>query len=212
MDGLAWLVNLGVVPFHVFASRAGSMDRPDWCVLDLDPKEAPFEHVIRIARALRALCEEVGLPAYPKTTGQRGMHVLLPLGGQLDHAQARTLGELLARVLEARAPGHRHHRPRHLRARWARLPGLPAEWPGQDHRRPLAVRPRPGAPVSMPLRWNEVGPRLDPARFTIRNALARMHRLGSDPLAPVLSGRSNLIAALDRLRSRLPQGAPRATP
>jgi bifunctional non-homologous end joining protein LigD len=212
VDGLAWLVNLGVVPFHVFASRAGSIDRPDWCVLDLDPKEAPFGHVVRIARALRALCQEVGLPAYPKTTGQRGMHVLLPLGGLLDHAQARTLGELLARVLQHELPDIATT-ARAISARGGRVyldylqNGL-----GKTIVAPLAVRPRPGAPVSMPLRWSEVGPRLDPARFTIRNALARMHRLGADPLAPVLSERSDLIAALDRLRRRLPAGAPRATP
>jgi bifunctional non-homologous end joining protein LigD len=212
VDGLAWLVNLGVVPFHVFASRAGSIDRPDWCVLDLDPKEAPFEHVVRIARALRALCQEVGLPSYPKTTGQRGMHVLLPLGGQLDHGQARTLGELLARVLQRELPDIATT-ARAISARGGRVyldylqNGL-----GKTIVAPLAVRPRPGAPVSMPLRWSEVGPRLDPARFTIRNALARMHRLGADPLAPVLSERPDLIAVLDRLRKRLPQGAPRASP
>ena len=96
-DGLAWLANLGTIPIHVWSSRAASLERPDWCVVDLDPKEAPFAHVVRIARALHELCDELGLPSYPKTTGQKGLHVLVPLGGQLTHAQARTLGELLAR-------------------------------------------------------------------------------------------------------------------
>ncbi|HTN52222.1 MAG TPA: ATP-dependent DNA ligase, partial [Anaeromyxobacter sp.] len=53
---------------------------------------------------MRALCEELGLPSHPKTTGQRGMHVLVPLGGQLTHAQARALGELLVRAVEAELP------------------------------------------------------------------------------------------------------------
>jgi bifunctional non-homologous end joining protein LigD len=68
---------------------------------------------------------------------------------------------------------------------------------------PYTVRPRPGAPVSTPLRWSEVTGRLDPSRFTIRNVPARAARLGADPLAPVLDGRPDLVAALARLRDRL---------
>lgn len=208
VDALTWLVNLGVIPFHVFSSRAGTLDRPDWCILDIDPKDAPFEHVVRIARAARALCDEIGLPAHPKTTGQRGMHVLVPLGGQLDHAQSRTLGELLARVLEAEL-GDIATTARALPARRGRvyLDYLQNGF-GKTIVAPYAVRPRPGAPVSTPLRWSEVNGRLDPARFTIRNALARAERLGTDPLAAVLTTSPDLVAALERLRGRLPAGAP----
>jgi len=67
---------------------------------------------------------------------------------------------------------------------------------------PYTVRPRPGAPVSTPLRWSEVNGRLDPARFTLRNALARAERLGDDPLRPVLDERPDLLAALGRLKAR----------
>jgi bifunctional non-homologous end joining protein LigD len=206
-DGLLWLVNLGVIPFHVFSCRAGSLERPDWCILDLDPKEAPFEHVVRIARAAHALCEEIGLPAYPKTTGQRGMHVLVPLGRQLDHGQARALGELLARVLEADL-GDIATTARAIPARRGKvyLDFLQNGF-GKTIVAPYAVRPRPGAPVSTPLRWSEVNGRLDPARFTIRNALARAQRLGSDPLSPVLGEVPDLLGALGRLRSRRPQTA-----
>ena len=211
-EGLAWLANLGAIPLHVFASRAGALDRPDWCVLDLDPKEAPFAHVVRIARALRALCEELGLPSHPKTTGQRGMHVLLPLGGQLDHGQARLLGELLARVLERELPDIATT-ARAVSARGGRVYlDYLQNGRGKTIAAPFAVRPRPGAPVSMPLRWSEVSSRLDPARFTLRTALARMRRLGADPLAPVLSERPDLAAALDRLRRRLPEGGRSAAP
>src|SRR6266496_1370443 len=69
---------------------------------------------------------------------------------------------------------------------------------------PFCVRPRPGAPVSMPLRWTEVDGRLHPSRFTIRSAPRRMGRLGDDPLLPVLAMRPDLVAALARLRDRLP--------
>jgi bifunctional non-homologous end joining protein LigD len=201
-EGLAWLANLGTIPIHVWASRAGSLERPDWCVVDLDPKEAPFAHVVRIARALRDLCRELGLPSFPKTTGQKGLHVLVPLGGQLTHAQARTLGELLARILVEELP-EIATTARAIQARGGRVYlDFMQNGHGKTIAAPYAVRPRPGAPVSTPLRWSEVNARLDPARFTIRTVPARARRLGADPLLPVLSQAPDLLAALERLRTR----------
>jgi len=209
-EGLAWLANLGTIPIHVWASRTPGLDRPDWCVVDLDPKEAPFAHVVRIARALRDLCREIGLPSFPKTTGQKGLHVLVPLGGQLTHAQSRTLGELLARTLEAELPDVATT-ARALQARGGRVYlDFMQNGRGKTIAAPYAVRPRPGAPVSTPLRWSEVNARLDPARFTIRTVPARARRLAEDPLLPVLSEAPDLLAALERLRARSGgAGAPR---
>ena len=202
-DGLAWLINLGTIPIHVFASRAGALERPDWCVVDLDPKEAPFAHVVRIAKALRTLCEALGLPSYPKTTGQKGLHVLLPLGGQLSQPQARTLGELLARAVEAALPDIATT-ARAVPARGGRVYlDFLQNGQGKTIAAPYTVRPRPGAPVSTPLRWSEVGARLDPARFTIRTVPARAEKLGADPLRPVLTDRPDLVRALERLRARM---------
>jgi bifunctional non-homologous end joining protein LigD len=202
-EGLAWLVNLGTIPIHVFASRAAALERPDWCVVDLDPKEAPFAHVVRIARALHELCDEIELPSYPKTTGQKGLHVLVPLGGQLTHAQARTLGELLARAIEAELP-EISTTARAVPARGGRvyLDYLQNGY-GKTIAAPYTVRPRPGAPVSTPLRWSEVSGRLDPSRFTLRNVPARARKLREDPLLPVLSEKPDLARALDRLRERM---------
>jgi bifunctional non-homologous end joining protein LigD len=202
-DGLAWIANLGAIPIHVWASRAGSLERPDWCVLDLDPKEAPFAHVVRLACAVRALCESIGLPSHPKTTGQRGLHVLVPLGGQLTHAQSRTLAELLARAVEGEHPDL-STTARALADRGGRVYlDYLQNGRGKTIVAPYAVRPRPGAPVSVPLRWSEVGPGLDPSKFTIRNVVARAARLGEDPLARVLLERPDLAAALERLRGRV---------
>lgn len=205
-EGLAWLANMGTIPIHVWASRTSALDRPDWCVVDLDPKEAPFADVVRIARALHALLEDVGLPSHPKTTGQKGLHVLVPLGGQLTHAQARTLGELLSRAVEGELPSI-STTARAIGARGGRVYlDYLQNGRGKTIAAPYSVRPRPGAPVSTPLRWSEVNARLDPARFTIRNVPARMRRLGEDPLLPVLSERPDLLAAVDRLRLRVGAG------
>jgi bifunctional non-homologous end joining protein LigD len=202
-EGLAWIANLGTIPVHVWASRAPQLERPDWCIVDLDPKEAPFAHVVELARTLHALCDEIGLPSYPKTTGQKGMHVLVPLGGQLTHAQARTLGELLARALEARRP-QIATTARAIGARGGRvyLDYLQNGY-GKTIAAPYSVRPRPGAPVSAPLRWSEVNGRLDPARFTVRTLPQRAARLDGDPLLPVLADRPDLLGALELLGARI---------
>jgi len=211
-DGLAWIANLGTIPIHVWSSRAPGLERPDWCVVDLDPKEAPFAHVVRIARALHALCEGLGLPSFPKTTGQKGLHVLVPLGGQLEHAQARTFGELLARAVEAELP-EIATTARALGARGGRVYlDFLQNGRGKTIAAPYTVRPRPGAPVSTPLRWSEVNARLDPARFTIRTVPARARRLAADPLLPVLAGRPDLVSALERLKARMPAGKGAARP
>jgi bifunctional non-homologous end joining protein LigD len=207
-EGLAWIANMGTIPVHVFSSRVPSLERPDWCIVDLDPKDAPFAHVVRIARAVHDLCDEIGLPSYPKTTGQRGLHVLVPLGRQLTHEQSRSLGELLARAVEAELPDI-STTARAVGARGGRVYlDFMQNGFGKTIAAPYTVRPKPGAPVSVPLRWSEVNGRLDPSRFTIRTAPARAAK-GRDPLLPVLAEKPDLLTALERLRARL---APAARP
>lgn len=202
VDALLYVANLGAIALHVQASRVADLAHPDWCILDLDPKGAPFRDVVAIARTLHALTGEIGLPAFLKTSGSAGLHVLVPLGGRLTFAQARTLAELLAREVVAR-----HPEIATLARRVAARGGRVYVDTGQNgHGKllvaPFSVRALPGAPVSMPLRWSELGPRLDPRRFTIRNALARLRRLGEDPLAPVRGPAPDLLGALERLARR----------
>lgn len=192
------LANLGAIPLHVWSSRASDLDHPDWCILDLDPKQAPFQHVVRIAQEIRALCEEIGLDSFPKTSGGSGLHVLLPLAGQLDHDQARQLGELLARVLVDRLP-EIATTARAISARRGRV-YVDALQNGRGKLlvAPFSVRPRPGATVSTPLSWPEVDGRLDVRRHTIRT-VPRRFRKREDPLLPVLETRPDLSAILERL-------------
>jgi len=203
VESLLYVVNLGTIPLHVWSSRIGSLERPDWCILDLDPKGAPFAHVIRIARAIRALGQEMGLPSFVKTSGRTGLHVLVPLGGRLTHQQSRTLGELLARVVVAELPDIATV-ARSLGRREGRVY---IDYLQNGHGRllvaPLSARPAAGAPVAMPLGWREVRRGLDPQRYTIRNAVKRLRALGGDPLSPVLRGASDITAALERLGERV---------
>jgi bifunctional non-homologous end joining protein LigD len=208
---LAWIINLGTIPLHVWSSRIGALERPDWSILDLDPKGAPFADVITIAKHLHRICHDVSLPAFVKTSGSTGLHVLLPLGGQLDYEQSRSLAELLARITVAALP----RIATVTRAVERRQNKVYIDYLQNGHGRllvaPYSVRPLPGAPVSMPLAWREIRPGLDPQRYTIANALRRLRALKTDPWAGLLDCRPDLAGALERLGSMLAQGPP-ATP
>jgi bifunctional non-homologous end joining protein LigD len=198
-ESLLYVANLGTIPLHIWASRVGTLELCDWCVLDLDPKEAPFSDVIRCAQALGRLCRSVGLSSYIKTTGKTGLHIMLPLGRQCTYAQSRTLGELLARVvlreLQDIATITRHVTKRGDKVYLDYLQNRH----GQTIVAPFSVRPLPGATVSMPLLWEEVDASLDPRAFTIKTAIERMERLTSDPVAPVLEEKPDLGQVLERL-------------
>ena len=198
-DTLLYVANLGSIPLHMWASRVGSLELPDWCVIDLDPKEAPFSDVIRTALALRKLCESIGYPSYVKTTGKSGLHILLPLARQCTYAQSRTLGELLARVV-LRELGDIGTITRHVTRRGDKVYlDYLQNRTGQTIVAPFSVRPLPGATVSMPLRWDEVNASLDPRLHTIKTALERMERLGADPMHPVFDDTPDLTDILQKL-------------
>jgi bifunctional non-homologous end joining protein LigD len=200
-ESLLYLANMGSIPLHIWASRAGSLELPDWCVIDLDPKEAPFSDVIRTALVLHRVCESAGLPNYVKTTGKTGLHILLPLGRQCTYEQSRMLGELLARCV-LRELNDIATITRHVTKRGDKvyLDYLQNRH-GPTIVAPFSVRPLPGATVSMPLVWDEVNDSLDPKAFTIKNALERMTQLGADPVLPVLEVKPDLSHGLEQLAS-----------
>ncbi|HLB54408.1 MAG TPA: DNA ligase D, partial [Gemmatimonadales bacterium] len=201
-ETLLYVANLGAIPLHVWASRVKTLEQPDWCIIDLDPKSAPFADVVKVARALHRLCERVELPHYVKTSGASGLHVLLPLGRQFTYDQSRTLGEVLARLVAAELPEiSTIVRPIKGREGKVYLDYLQNRH-GQLLVTPFSSRPLPGAPVSMPLQWREVNQHLDVSKYTIASAAQRMEKLGQDPLAEVLTVVPDLAAVLERLTGR----------
>ena len=199
LESLQYVANLGSIPMHIWNSRIGSLELPDWCVIDLDPKEAPFSDVIRSALVFRKICEAIGLPSYIKTTGKTGLHILLPLGRQVTYAQCRSLGELLSRIA-LREVGDVATITRHVTKRGDKVYfDYLQNRHGQLIVAPFSVRPLPGASVSMPLHWDEVDQSLNPRNYTIKNAIERMTKLGMDPCARVLEDKPDLSKILERL-------------
>jgi bifunctional non-homologous end joining protein LigD len=202
-ESLLYVVNLGAIPFHVWSSRVQTLDRPDWCILDLDPKTAPFAHVVEIARAIRELCGEIESESFIKTSGGSGLHILLPMGGLFLHEQTKQLAELLARVIVTRLPKIATT-ARSIPARGGRVyVDALQNGRGKLLAAPYTARPRPGATVSTPLDWSEVDERLDAGAFNIKTVPQRLSRRKTDPLLPVLTHQPDLARTLELLAERL---------
>jgi bifunctional non-homologous end joining protein LigD len=205
LDSLLYVANLAAIPIHLWSSRLATLHHPDWCILDLDPKGAPFVHVVKIARAIHALCEDIGLPTFPKTSGSTGLHVFIPLGQQLTHEQSIALGQLLATVIVQQLPDIATIN-RVIEARGGRVyVDFLQNGEGRLIASPFCVRPRPGAPVSTTLEWGEVTPRLDQGAFTIRTVFRRLEKKG-DPMRPVLELAPDVRGALEALGRKLGSG------
>jgi len=202
-ETLLYLANSASIPLHVWSSRVAALERPDWCILDLDPKDAPFSDVIEVAQTAKALCDEIGLPLYAKTSGSSGIHLLVPLGTLLDHDQTKAFGELLARVL-VRGLQNIATITRQIERRAGKVYiDYLQNGRGKLLVAPFCVRALPGAPVSTPLDWSEVEQGLDIRRFTIRSVPPRVRAMKSDPLLPVVSETPDLLAALEALQTRV---------
>ena len=205
VPSLLYVANMGTIPLHVWSSRVAALERPDWCILDLDPKGAPLSDVIKIARYLHELCDDVGLPNFVKTSGSTGIHVLIPLGARYTYEQSRTLAELIARVAVRALPDIATI----VRSVSNRGGKVYVDYGQNGHGQllvsPLCVRPLPKAPVSMPLEWREINSRLTLARYNIRTA-AKWLRKHGDPLIGVLDQSIDMLAALESLASRVASG------
>ena len=195
---LKYLANMGAIPVHVWHSRIDSLERPDWCVLDLDPKEAPFEDVIEVAREIRELLQEIELPGYLKTSGASGLHILLPMARRLTHDQSRSFAELLARVIVARRPDICTV----VRAVRKRSSKVYIDYMQNRHGQlivaPFSARAQAAASVSMPIKWSELNGRLGNANYHIENAPKRLQRVG-DPMRDLLTEEPDLEGSLAKL-------------
>ena len=196
---LLWMVNMGCIDLHAWASRVDRPHRPDWVMFDLDPSDgAGFEDVIEVALLVRQALDVLELESVPKTSGSRGIHVLVPITRRHGFDEVREFAGIVAGALARAHPGL-------VTTEWTRakrqgvLVDANQNGPGKTTASVYSVRPPPGAPVSTPLRWEEVRSGLEPASFTMDAVLERVAREG-DLFARVLEGGQSLGAALRALR------------
>ncbi|MEM6789799.1 MAG: DNA ligase D [Myxococcota bacterium] len=200
VDGLLYLANLGCVVLHAVAAREGRRDRCDFVTIDFDlPSSMRFADVVPLAFTLRGLLEEVGLRGYPKTSGQSGLHVLIPTATvPVPFEAARQLAELLGRLVVARHPDTATME-RNVARRGQRVyVDTGQTGPSRTIVAPYSVRAVAGATVSTPLAWDEISAGLDPAAFDLTRVAARLAR-HSDPYADMFDAAVDLSSVLARL-------------
>jgi DNA ligase D-like protein (predicted polymerase) len=193
--GLAYVVNLGCIELHPHAVRSGNLEHPDELRVDLDPGPGvSWDDVRKVTLEVRALLEEVGLVGWPKTSGSRGMHVLVRIEPRYTFDEVRRAALALSRAVERRAPGL-------ATAKWWKEErhGVFIDYNQNAKDRTTcsaySVRPTPDARVSAPLAWDEV-PACEPADFTLATLPARLHALG-DPHAGIDAHPGSLDALLE---------------
>jgi bifunctional non-homologous end joining protein LigD len=178
---LVYLANQACITPHIWLSRADKPDHPDMIVFDLDPSEHDFEAVCDAARAVRDVFEELGLAAFVKTTGSRGLHVVSPLDRRADFDTVRQFAQDVARVLAARDSKRLTIEARKNKRRGRLFLDTVRNAYAQNIAPPYAVRSREGAPVATPIEWDEVdGSENISQRYTLKNIFKRLNQKG-DP-------------------------------
>jgi bifunctional non-homologous end joining protein LigD len=180
---LVYLANQACVTPHIWLSRTDKLDVPDQMVFDLDPSGDSFEPVKAAARSFKELLDHLGLPAYLKTTGLRGLHVAVPLKRREDFDTVRAFAREVARVIVSQEPGERTLEQRKSMRRGRVFVDTNRNAYAQTVAPAYAVRARRGAPVSVPLDWSELKSRnLRPDGVTIWNIFDRLEAV-CDPWA-----------------------------
>lgn len=178
---LAYLANQACVTAHLFLSRVDRLDVPDRMIIDLDPADDEFDSVRQAAKHCRRLLDELNLSSFVKTTGSRGLHVVVPLRRQAGFDEVREFAAACASQLAARYPGELTTEQRKDKRHGRLFIDIGRNAYGQTAVAPYAVRARPGAPVATPIDWEELEERsVDARAFDVGNVTRRLEERG-DP-------------------------------
>jgi bifunctional non-homologous end joining protein LigD len=189
------LAQRNIVEFHTWNSTADTIERPNRIVLDLDPgPKVPWRDMVTAARLVRTALESVGLESWLKTTGGKGLHVVAPILPKVDWARCLEFARSVAATIA-------EHEPARYTTRFAkagRESQILIDYLRNNRTNTAvaaySVRARPNAPISVPLDWDELTPKLDPAKWTIKTIGRRLKQFseGHDPWAGYFRSRQAL--------------------
>jgi bifunctional non-homologous end joining protein LigD len=209
---LVYIANQACVTPHIFLSRVDKLDVPDQLVFDLDPQGEDFEPVRSTALAFKQLLDELELPGFLKTTGSRGLHVVVPLQRRESYESVRAFGRDLAAIIVGQAPQERTMEQ--LKVNRGKRVFIDTNRNGyaQLVAPAYAVRARQGAPVSAPLAWSELqNKNLRANSFTISTIFDRLESI-TDPWADFWRSGLSLASARRRLARVTTSSRPKRRP
>jgi len=200
LAGLVALVQMGVLEIHPWGATVDDIERPDQLIFDLDPDVGlGWERIVEAAFDLKRLFDELGLAAFPKTTGGKGLHIVLPIKPELEWEEAKSFCKAIADAFAAAQP-ERYTAVMAKRARRGRLfIDYLRNGRGSTAVGAFSTRARPGAPVSAPLSWAEVEDGVRSDAFTVRTMPERLAAMRRDPWRDFFSARQSTRPVLKKL-------------
>jgi bifunctional non-homologous end joining protein LigD len=201
-ETLLYMANLGCIEINPWNSRTTSPEGSDFLIIDLDPSGRPWKDLIKVAKTVHGVLDKACEKNYVKTSGKRGFHVVVPLGGKYKHEDVKNLAHLLAGYVHRELPNITSlERDPKKRKDKIYLDYLQNNF-AQTLAAPYSVRPRKGATVSTPLLWSEVTEKLDPTKFTIKTIFKRLEKMG-DIWKPVLTEKIDLKKSIECIEREL---------
>ena len=180
VGSLLHFVNLGTIEQHPWHSTIKHLDKPDYLMLDLDPKAAPWPNVLAVALVCKEVLDELGLPSFPKTSGSSGIHIYLPLKPKYDYGKIAAVAHALAGEVTSRAPKlATTQRSLAKRQKQQVYVDSMQNARGKTIASVFSARARPNATVSMPLIWKQIEKGVKIADFTIRNVPKLVEKNGN---------------------------------
>jgi bifunctional non-homologous end joining protein LigD len=177
---LVYFANLGPIEQHPWHSTTAHLDKPDWIAIDLDPKKAPWENVLQVALVTKEVCDEVGVTAFPKTSGSSGIHIYLPLKPTNEYESVAEFSRLLASEVARRAPKIATvERTIAKRGQDQVYVDWMQNARGKSLASILTARAKPKATVSMPLTWKQIEKGVKISDFTVKNVPALLKKTGN---------------------------------
>jgi bifunctional non-homologous end joining protein LigD len=193
--GLVAMVQMGVLEMHPWGVKVEAPDRADRIVFDLDPAEGlGFEAVIEAAREVRGRLEALGLASFVKTTGGKGLHVVVPVDATAPWKEVKSFAKGVSAEMAADSPDKYLTKISKAEREGRIFIDYLRNDPTSTAVAPYSTRSRKGAPVAMPLTWDQVKAGLDPCDYTVETVPALVARQRSDPWAEMLEVRQALPA------------------
>ncbi len=195
---LSYMNQLGCIAINPWLSRTVKLDKPDYCVIDIDPDKNDFDEVIEAAQAVKEVLDEAEMEGYCKTSGATGMHMYIPLNAKYTYEQSKNFANLIVALAHEKLPDLTSLKRNPKKRKGLIYLDFLQNSKSQTLAAPYSLRPRPKATVSTPLEWDEVKKGIKPQDFTIENIHERLDEKG-DLFEPARGKGIDMEKCIDRL-------------
>jgi bifunctional non-homologous end joining protein LigD len=196
---LIYMANLGCIEINPWFSDVDKIEYPEFAAIDLDPLDIGFDKVIEAAIATKEVLDKAGAPAYLKTSGSTGLHILVPLKKKYDYDTAKEFIHIIVQYVNEMLPNTTSIERMPVKRKKRVYLDYLQNRQGQTLAAPYSLRPKKGAPVATPLKWSELKKGLEPKQFNIKTIMKRINKVGGDIMKPSLSKGIDILKCLKNL-------------